>query len=188
MGVAILAIHGSPRKNGNSVYLAQRAIKAAENRHTRIEQVYLDDLKIKPCTGCDACRKEIKGHCIIKDDMQKLYEKVLKADVLLFSSPVYWFTYSAQLKLFFDRLYAVQTETLSALKGKKIGIILAYGDVDQVSSGAINAIHTLQDTFKYTESEILGIVHGTGGAIGATQKNRKLVKQARELGKKLIRL
>ena len=110
------------------------------------------------------------------------------ADVLLFSSPVYWFTYSAQLKLFFDRLYAVQTETLSALKGKKIGIILAYGDVDQVSSGAINAIHTLQDTFKYTESEILGIVHGTGGAIGATQKNRKLVKQARELGKKLIRL
>jgi multimeric flavodoxin WrbA len=185
MPVSILAIHGSPRKNGNSIYLANRALSAAEKENALIEQVYLNDLKIKPCQGCDACRKGIEGHCVIKDDMQKLYEKILNADVLFLSSPVYWFTYSAQLKLFFDRLYAVQTETLSALKGKKIGIILTYGDVDEVSSGAINAIHTLQDAFKYTGSEILGIVYGTGGEVGAVKKNRKLVKQARDLGKKL---
>ncbi len=185
MSVRILAVHGSPRKNGNSIFLAHQAIDVAKKRHALVEQVYLDDLEIRPCRGCDGCRKSIKGHCVVKDDMQNLYDKVVKAGVLLFSSPVYWFTYSAQLKLFFDRLYAVQTESLSALKAKKIGIILAYGDVDPFFSGAANAVRTLQDAFKYTESEIVGIVYGTGGAIGAAQKNRELIKQARELGKKL---
>jgi multimeric flavodoxin WrbA len=185
MRKTILAIHGSPRKNGNSIYLAHQVMEAAEKRHARVAQVYLDDLKIKPCRGCDACRKDIKGHCVIKDDMHDLYKKVLKADVLLFSSPIYWFTYSAQLKLFFDRLYAVQTNTLSALRGKKIGIILTYGDVDPFAAGAVNAIRTLQDTFNYTQSEIVGTLYCTAGAIGAVSKNKLLIKQARELGKKL---
>jgi multimeric flavodoxin WrbA len=185
MTSSILAIHGSPRKNGNSIYLAHQALEVAEKRHVRVEQVYLNDLTIKPCRGCDACRKEIKGHCSIKDDMQTLYEKVVNTDVLLLSSPVYWFTYSAQLKLFFDRLYAVQTETLSALKAKKIGIILTYGDVNPFVSGAANAVRTLQDAFNYTESEIIGIVCGSAPAVGDARKNKELVRQARELGKKM---
>jgi multimeric flavodoxin WrbA len=145
-------------------------------------------LHISPCRGCDSCRKEIKGHCIIKDDMQILYEKVINADILLLSSPVYWFTYSAQLKLFFDRLYAVQTETLSALKDKKIGIILTFGDVDPFKSGAANAVRTLQDAFNYTGAEIVGIVCGSAGAAGEAERNKELVRQARELGTKLASL
>ena len=185
MSISILAIHGSPRKNGNSIYLAHQALEAAEKRRAHVQQVYLDDLNIKPCKGCDACRKGIKGHCIIKDDMQKLYEKVIKSDILLLSSPVYWFTYSAQLKLFFDRLYAVQTETLSALKDKKVGIILTFGDVDPFVSGAANAVRSLQDAFNYTGTEIVGIACGSAGAAGDARKNKELVRQARELGKKL---
>jgi multimeric flavodoxin WrbA len=185
MSKAILAVHGSPRKNGNSIYLAHQAIDAAENLHAHVEQAYLNGMNIKPCQGCDGCRKEIIGHCVYKDEMQMLYEKVLQADALLLSSPVYWFTFSAQLKLFFDRLYAIQTETLSALKGKKIGIVLTYGDVDPFSSGAANAVRTLQDAFAYTQSEIAGIVYGSGHIAGEVKTNKELIKQARELGKKL---
>ena len=142
-------------------------------------------MDIAPCKGCDSCRKDIKGRCMIKDDMQQLYEKVINADALLLSSPVYWFTYSAQLKLFIDRLYAVQTERLTALKGKKIGIILAYGDVDPFSSGAANAVRSFQDAFSYTQSQITGIVCGTGGAAGEARKNKVALQQSRELGSKL---
>jgi multimeric flavodoxin WrbA len=188
MSATILAIHGSPRKNGNSIYLAHQALEAAEKGHARVEQAYLHDLAIGPCRGCDSCRKEIKGHCIVRDDMQSLYDKVIDADVLLLSSPVYWFTFTAQLKLFFDRLYAVQTETLRALKAKKIGIILTFGDVDPFTSGAANAVRTLQDAFNYTEAEIVGIVCGSAGAAGEAKKKEDLVRQARELGTKLASL
>jgi multimeric flavodoxin WrbA len=182
---SILAIHGSPRKKGNSIYLARQAIDAAEKQKARVEEVFLHTMNIAPCSGCEACRKDIDGHCAIKDDMQELYNKVIVADALLISSPVYWFNYTAQLKLFFDRIYAVQTGTLSALKDKKVGIILAYGDVDPFVSGAANAVRSLQDSFNYTKAEITGIVCGTGGDIGASRKNKELVKQARELGKNL---
>jgi multimeric flavodoxin WrbA len=185
MANSILVLHGSPRKNGNSVFWAREAIKSAQRRRARVEQVFLHEMNIAPCKGCDGCRKDIKGHCVIRDDMQAIYEKVITANALLLSSPVYWFTYTAQLKLFFDRLYAVQTGILSALKGKKIGIILAYGDVDPFSSGAANAVRTMQDAFNYTKSEIVGIVCGTGGAAGEGHKNKIAIEQARELGKKL---
>jgi multimeric flavodoxin WrbA len=185
MSVTIFAIHGSPRKNGNSIFLASQALEAAQKKHACIEQVHLHDARIHPCTGCDACRKEIKGHCIVKDDMQKLYDKVIDADVLLLSSPVYWFTYCAQLKIFFDRLYAVQNDTLSALKDKKIGIILTYGDVDPFRSGAANAVRSLQDSFNYVGAEIVGIVSGSAGAAGDAKKNKELIRQARELGVQL---
>lgn len=186
MNKNILAIHGSPRKNGNSIYLANQAISIVKNQNVTVEQINLNDVEIKPCNGCDACRKGKKRYCSIKDGMQNLYEKVIKADALLLTSPIYWFTYSGQLKIFIDRLYAVQTEAFSALKGKKIGIILTYADTNPFSSGVINAIRTLKDMFNYTESNILGIVYGTAWAIGDAEKNSELINQARDLGRKLV--
>ena len=69
----------------------------------------------------------------------------------MIASPIYWFTISAQTKLFIDRWYALESSQGSVLKGKQFGILLTYGDDDPYTSGAINAIRTFQDMFRYTK-------------------------------------
>jgi peptide deformylase len=73
-------------------------------------------------------RKRIKtGDCVIDDDMKSVYSKLLSADGIVVGTPVYFWTVTAQAKLFMDRLYALGNEEGYGLRGKKIGIILTWG-------------------------------------------------------------
>jgi len=72
--------------------------------------------------------------------MQELYPKLRETDALVIASPIYYFTVSAQTKLFIDRWYSLGEEKDSAINGKQIGIVLTYADTDPFTSGAINAI------------------------------------------------
>ncbi len=121
--------------------------------------------------------------------MQLLYPKVREADAIVYASPIYWFTVSAQIKLFMDRCYSLGGGTdypgEHALAGKRIGIVLTYGGDDPFDSGAVNAIRTFQDVFNYIPAEIEGIVYGYGSDAGKIQSNRVVMERAYELGKKL---
>lgn len=70
-----------------------------------VEMVRLADLAISPCIGCGGCTKT--GRCVIKDDMQSLYDKVDVASAVIIASPVYFYALSAQMKIFIDRLQAL---------------------------------------------------------------------------------
>jgi hypothetical protein len=63
-----------------------------------------------------------------------------------------------------------------------VGILLTYGDSDQIKSGVGNAIHTFEDMFRYLRSPIVGIVHGTANNVGDVQNNNELMKEAFDLG------
>jgi multimeric flavodoxin WrbA len=117
--------------------------------------------------------------------MQKLYAKILAADGLIYASPVYWFTVSAQLKLFMDRCYALGGPGGYALKGKRMAVALTYGDADPFRSGAVNALRTFQDAFAYVEAVFVGSVYATGLAPGDVLKKKALLKEAFMLGKTL---
>ncbi len=97
-----LFILGSPRKDGNSARMAKAVAnglqKSAENC---VEYIYLNSLAIQPCQGCGACSKT--GKCIIDDDMQLLYTKTEEADRLFLVSPIYFYSVTAQLKIYIDR-------------------------------------------------------------------------------------
>jgi len=84
----VLAICGSFRKESNTNKLVK---KIAEYSGCDFELVYLSELEIKPCTGCSECIMN-EGECVIDDDMQSLYPKLIEADALLIASPIYWFT------------------------------------------------------------------------------------------------
>ncbi|MFX0100977.1 MAG: flavodoxin family protein [Candidatus Hodarchaeota archaeon] len=184
MGIQkILVVLGSPRKNGNTTILANQAIEGAKEADAEVENVRLQGLNIAPCNACDACRKS--GHCTIDDDMIPLYDKIEKADAILLASPVYWFNMSAQMKLFIDRTYAVESNGRYALTGKRIGIIMAYADSDPLESGAINAIHSFQDMCRFVKADIVGIVHGCAEHPGEIEKRPEVLKAAHKLGKKL---
>ncbi len=177
---------GSPRKNGNSATLARETAEGIRTAGSECESFFIHKMNIKPCDGCDSCRKNIEDPCIIDDDMQIIYPKLRQADVLVIASPVYFATVSAQTKLFMDRCYALGGPVDSALKGKRIGTILTYEDPDPFVSGAVNALRTFQDVYNYVGATIIGNVYGSALEPGEIKKNRDVMKRAFELGKKLV--
>jgi len=183
MGKTILILKGSPRERGNSSVLAGQVAVGAEAGGASVESFYLHGMDIRPCDGCDFCKET--GVCVIKDDMQKLYPKLLAADAVVLASPIYWFTYSAQLKLCIDRWYAIWNFKQDMFKGKPIGIVLTYGDTDIYTSGGINAIHTFETMCRFLKADVIGMVYGSASDVGDVEKQPELMEQAYQLGKKL---
>jgi len=182
----VLVILGSPRKAGNSAALAARIARGAESAAAEVETLFLQDLEISPCRGCDTCKKPDSKGCAIKDDMQKIYPRLIRADAWVIASPVYWFTMSAQTKIFMDRCYALPAYAENPFAGKRIAIAMSYGDTDPVRSGCVNAIRTFQDAYRYTGSRIVGMVYGSAVKAGEIEKDEALMREAEELGRRLV--
>jgi multimeric flavodoxin WrbA len=182
----VLVILGSPRKEGNSSALAARISRGARSAGAEVETVFLHALKISPCRGCDTCKKQDSRGCAIKDDMQEIYRKLIKADAWVIASPVYWFTMSAQTKMFMDRCYALTAYAENPFVGKRIAIAMSYGYVDPFGSGCVNALRTFQDAYRYTGSKIVGMVYGSAVEVGEIADNKALMREAEELGKRLV--
>lgn len=178
---------GSPRKKGNTVLLAEECVKGIKAAGGSAEILFLQDMNIKPCTACEYCKKaSAKRFCKLEDDMEAQYRKLMDAAAVVFASPVYWFTMTAQTKLFLDRFYALERKDGNKLAGKRIGILMAYGGEDAFESGAVNAFRTFQDSFGYIGAEITGIVHGSANKAGEIAGNKAVMTAAKALGRKLV--
>ena len=182
----VLVILGSPRRTGNSSTLAARISRGAKSAGAEVETVFLQDLEISPCRGCDTCQKHDSKGCATEDDMQEIYPKLIKAAAWVIASPVYWFTMSAQTKIFMDRCYALPAYAKNPFAGKRIAIAMSYGDADPVRSGCVNALRTFQDAYSYTRSKIVGMVYGSAMKAGEIENNETLMREAEELGKRLV--
>lgn len=101
MGLHILGISASPRRDGNSDLLLQRALSGARQENAEIEHLRVCDYRIEGCDECGACTKT--GDCRIEDDYQPILDKMLAADRIIFATPVFFLTVSAQAKLLIDR-------------------------------------------------------------------------------------
>ena len=101
MSKKILILSSSYRKGGNSEQLAAAFARGAEEAGHEVETIYLRDKEIGFCRGCVACLK--LGHCVIQDDAVEIAAKMHDADVLVFATPVYYYSISGQLKTMLDR-------------------------------------------------------------------------------------
>jgi multimeric flavodoxin WrbA len=97
----LLAIASSPRRGGNSDLLLQEFCRAVEEAGWKVDLLRINDLKFQPRQACDACAKD--GRCIVQDDMQAVYPKMIESDALVIASPVTFASLNAQLKMFIDR-------------------------------------------------------------------------------------
>ncbi len=181
----VLILLGSPRKNGNSAALAEQIGKGAESAGADIESLFIQGMDIKPCSACWSCQKPESKQCSINDDMQGVYPKLVAADAWVIATPVHWFNMSTQTKLWMDRCFALAKYGESPFR-KKIAIAISYGDMDPFASGAVNAIRSFQDSFKYVGAKIAGIVYGSALNPGDIKLNEELLKAAEELGRKLV--
>jgi len=98
----ILGIVGSPRPGGNTEFLMDRLLAAAQAEGAETRIYTLAAKTIAPCIDCRGCTDR-QPYCTQSDDMQPLYDHMLWADAIVFGTPVYMGTISAQLKAVFDR-------------------------------------------------------------------------------------
>ena len=101
----VLGIAGSPRRGGNTDLLLAEVMKGAASRGTEVKTIILNDLKIAPCQHCDACLET--GRCKVEDDMQMVYDELMKADRIVLASPIQFMTVTAQTKAMIDRCQAL---------------------------------------------------------------------------------
>lgn len=102
----IMAINGSPRKNGNTDNMLINLLAGAASAGAETEMIYLYDLNFRGCTGCMACKaKDNKSpcRCAMRDDLTPVLEKLHSADVVVFGSPVYFGNVSGEMRSFIER-------------------------------------------------------------------------------------
>ncbi len=181
----VMALLGSPRDNGNTATLLKSVVSGLSTAEgVTVEQIKLDDLEIRACTNCDSCRSTEDRFCIFLDDMQPLYQKFIDADAVILASPIYWWSISAQLKLFIDRLYGLDPEkNPHYFKGKKIVLILTYADEDP-NSGAELTINMFREITAYTEMDLVEILRYSSKNQHVRERP-EILEEAQKLGAKL---
>lgn len=176
----ILVITGSAHKKGTSSYLADAFVKGAEKAGCSVYRFDAAFKNVHPCIGCGSCQKN-EQVCVFKDDMQELNPELLKAEVVVFVSPIYYYDMNAQIKTVIDRFYANN----SALKGagKKAVLMLTYGD--ETEESAEGAITSYKGMIKYLGWENIGIVSAKSCYVLDDVINSEYPNQAYEMGKNL---
>ena len=101
----VLGIMGSPRINGNTDLLLDEALSGAKSEGAEVEKMVVDKLKIAPCREYHGCVRD--GNCVIRDDMDAIYPKLLDADVVIIASPMFFYGLTSQVKALIDRSQAL---------------------------------------------------------------------------------
>ena len=154
----VIAFVASPRKNGNSDILAEHFLKGAKSKGADTEKIYLSDPTINPCQGCyKNCWVNPNDCTRFQDDMNQLIPKMLSSDLILFVSPVYMASYTAQLTAFFERCIPLMHVDLknnviveNRGKGKNVVVALVH-DFPDLSTADIPfkvMEHVLKHTFQ----------------------------------------
>ena len=147
MSKKVLILSSSPRKGGNSETLAAAFAQGAREAGNQVETVSLREKQVGFCKGCLACLK--LGHCVIKDDAVEIADKMHDADVLVFATPVYYYSVSGQLKTVLDRA--------NPLFGTDYGFTKAYllatavEDEPETVEGTVKAVQGWVDCFERCE-------------------------------------
>ncbi|MBQ7503407.1 flavodoxin family protein [bacterium] len=101
----IIILNGSPRKKGNTSALIGAFAEGAKSVGHEVKEFYLYGMNIKGCLGCNACQRN-GGVCVQKDGMAEIYDAFADCDIVVFASPIYFWTVTGVMKTAVDRLYA----------------------------------------------------------------------------------
>jgi len=186
----VLGIFGSPRKGGNTDILLEETLRGSEREGAQVERLHLTDFTITPCKECHGCDRT--GECVILDDMQRIYPKLLDADVIILASPIFFYGVSAWAKAFVDRCqalwsrkYLLKDRSLGKEGKRKKGFFISVGATKgaRVFEGAILTAKYFFDVInaKYVGELVFRGIEAKGDIL----KHPGALQQAFEVGKKL---
>lgn len=173
----VLIISASPRKNGNSDILCDRFAEGAKESGNKVEKVFLASKNIGYCCGCGVCNETHK--CVQKDDMADILDKMIKADVIVLATPVYFYSMNGQMKTFIDRTVPRYME----ISNKDFYFIMTAADTEKS-----NLERTVEAFRGFTEdcldnAKECGIIYGVGAWQAGEIKNTPSYDDAYTMGK-----
>lgn len=177
MSKKVLIVSASPRRGGNSDCLCDEFARGAREAGHEVEKIFFRDHKINYCLGCGVCNTT--HQCVQKDDMAEILEKMLAADVLVFGTPVYFYTMDAQLKTLIDRTVPRYTE----LKGKAYLIATLADKGEETMVGTKAAFQGFIDCLN--KVEYAGTIVGYGVWNKGEIVGNPAVEEAYETGRNL---
>lgn len=177
MAKKVLILSASPRKGGNSDLLCDQFTRGAKEAGHEAEKIFLRDKEINHCRACGACQGN-GGTCVQKDDMAKILEKMIDAEVIVMATPVYFYTMNGQMKTLIDRTYAGYTR----ISNKEMYFIMA------AATGSKQALERTLEGFRGFISCLHGareqeVIYGTGAWKMGDIKGSTAMSQAYEMGK-----
>ncbi|PKK89842.1 MAG: hypothetical protein CVV64_12540 [Candidatus Wallbacteria bacterium HGW-Wallbacteria-1] len=124
----VLIISGSPRKGGNSETLVNRITAPMMAGGAEVELFRVYDVKYQGCIACEKC-SDSKDYCVLRDGFSPVYQKMQDADLVIFSSPIYFGRLTGPLKCLIDRFYAffLRDFTCKLMEGKKFVAVTVSG-------------------------------------------------------------
>ncbi|MDO5851799.1 MAG: flavodoxin family protein [Methanobacteriaceae archaeon] len=124
----VLILMGSPRTNGNTNILSEQFKKGAQETKAEVEIIKLQEKEINYCLGCNECFKQKNDYCLKQtDDVNEILDKMEEANIIVFATPVYFYTMSGQLKTLIDRT----VPRYMKIQNKEIYYILAAATSDK---------------------------------------------------------
>ncbi len=186
----VLAISGSPREDGNTEVLLRAALEGAEAAGAETELLACRDLDVRPCIACNWCFKH--GTCrFTDDDFAPVLEKLLSFDRIIFGSPVFFMTVSAQAKLLIDRCQClwsrkyIMKEPVIDPPRERRGMVIAVGG--SRGKKMFDGLHwTMRHWFDVLDMRFVAALYvNQVDARGDAPKHTKAIGEARRLGQAL---
>jgi multimeric flavodoxin WrbA len=191
MSKKIIFIQGSPRKNGNTRAMATIAMEAARAQNAEITEIDATALEFKTpgCTGCQKCQQSEKFTCTINDQVSRAVASLPDYDVIVMVTPLYWWSFSAQIKILIDRVYSLikfseKGEIRTPLSGKVMALMATGGGPLE------NNLELLESQWK-NPADMLGcqflscLFPNVTGEAGGIRNDPSAVKKAQEFGRLL---
>jgi len=195
MLIKILAFAGSPRRHGNSETLLDWVLESmGEDQDIRIEKIALTEADINPCRGCNAC--ETLNKCIQRDGMDVYHDKIVEADCIILSSPIYCMGLAAQVKALVDRAQVFRSRKYvlklpvvpPERKGKRLGIFLSTAgqNWNYVFDAAIPSVKCFYHVIDIRDADIRYMMINGVDEKGAIEHHPTAQADAANLGKETV--
>lgn len=176
----IVVLQGSPNENGPTSILVEEFARGAQAAGHAVDRVDVTRLDIRPCTGCVACGYGARP-CVQRDDMEKILQKILAADMVVFATPLYYYGMTAQLKAAIDRFCSEN----SVITGRhlKTALLTVAWNADHWTFEALVAHY--KTILRYLDMTDCGMVLGYGCGTPGMTRTSEFPRAAYELGRSL---
>ena len=189
----ILAVYGSPRRNGNTDTLLKQAVRGAQDKGANVKEYVLRDMKISPCLEIYGCKKT--GRCVIKDDFQILHDELDACEGIMLASPIFFYTVSAHTKIFMDRCqslwikrYWLDKKPFAKPGGHRKGLFISVGATrgKKLFDGSLL---TVRYFFDAVDTTLWRSLLGRGMDLtGDVQKQPTYLEEAFQAGQEMARI
>lgn len=182
-GKNVLVLMSAGSKNGNTDRLTDAYIKGLVEKDHAVTKVYLGSMRLEGCRGCGVCQRN-GNRCVVQDDMQELYPLFATCDTLVMASPLYFWTITARLKSFVERLYAISVKDEYPAK-ETVLLMTAGDDNENTFNQATGYFHVISGVLGGREAGMYLAGGCTGCEKTARHIDSKHLENAYQMGLKL---